>query len=61
MNPEDSKMKEVDFKTYCKICKFKSKEDYEDPCNSCLEVPMREGTFKPEKWEKKPGRNGRRC
>ena len=47
----NSEFKEVDFKTYCATCKHKGLEETKDPCNECLETGMREGTFKPEKWE----------
>lgn len=46
-NPE---LKEVDFR-YCQSCKFRDLSQGLDPCNDCLEVGMREGTSKPEKWE----------
>lgn len=49
----DSELKEVRFDIYCKKCKHERKKDYEDPCNDCLEVGMREGTEKPEKWEER--------
>lgn len=42
---------EVDFKTYCKTCEHQKKKDYEDPCNECLEVGMREGTRIPEQYK----------
>lgn len=56
----DSEMKEVRFDKWCKDCKHSpidlSNVDVTkttEPCNSCLEVGMREGTEKPEKWEAK--------
>lgn len=41
---------EVDFKTYCEKCIHREKKDFEDPCNECLEVGMREGTRVPEQY-----------
>ena len=45
--------KEVQFAYYCPMCKHWEKEGYKDPCNDCLEVPMRTGTGVPEKYEAK--------
>ena len=52
MSTTDSQMKEVDFK-YCQSCKYRDRSQGLDPCNECLEIGMREGTSKPEKWEEK--------
>jgi hypothetical protein len=41
---------EVDFKTYCAKCKYRDKKEFEDPCNECMEVGMREQTRVPEKY-----------
>ena len=41
-----------DFRKYCPICKHSDLDENEEPCDSCLTVPLREGTEKPEKWEK---------
>lgn len=57
----DSELKEVRFDKYCKTCKHYAhkfpSEDFsfeaQEPCNTCLEVGMREGTEKPEYWEEK--------
>lgn len=56
----DSELKEVRFDKWCEICKHRSinvdQVDISkttDPCNSCMEIGMREGTEKPERWEKK--------
>ena len=53
----DSKLKEVNYVTYCESCKHKDKNDYESPCNECLEAhdAMREGTEVPVMWEAKKG------
>lgn len=55
----DPNLKEVNFHKYCPICKhYEHKfpdEDFsfeaQEPCNTCLETGMREGTEKPELWE----------
>lgn len=47
----DSELKEVRFKQYCSTCKYRDRNEAQDPCNECLEVGMREGTWVPEKWE----------
>ena len=57
----DSELKEVRFDKYCKTCKHYAhkfpNEDFsfeaQEPCNTCLEVGMREGTEKPEYLEEK--------
>jgi len=57
----ESELKEVRFDKYCKTCKHYAhkfpNEDFsfeaQEPCNTCLEVGMREGTEKPEYWEEK--------
>lgn len=49
----DSDNKEVRFDIYCQTCKHWNLNEVKDPCNECLEVAMREGTEKPDKWEKK--------
>ena len=54
----DSELKEVRFDLYCATCKHKDIDTEHvdvtkttEPCNSCLETGMREGTEKPEHWE----------
>lgn len=49
----DRNLKEVAFAMYCKRCKNHDLEGFKSPCNECLEVPMREGTSKPEKYEER--------
>lgn len=43
----------VDFNTYCETCKYKDLEEFKDPCNDCIQVPVRESTRVPEFWTKK--------
>ena len=54
----DPNMKEVRFDKYCKKCQFDKLKKGFDPCNTCLDVAMREGTEKPEYFEE-PFNNGR--
>ena len=51
----DENLKEVNFFKYCKTCKHKDKEEFEYPCDDCLNVEddMREGTEKPKYYEEK--------
>lgn len=49
--------KEVAFALYCPKCTNKDLEGFKSPCNECLEVPMRDGTSKPEHY--KEDKNGR--
>lgn len=47
---EDSK-KFTAYWDYCKQCVHKDKDDTDEPCNTCLEVPARFGTKKPYKFK----------
>lgn len=49
--------KEVDFNTYCKTCKHFLKEEWEEPCDDCLEEPSRLYSHKPVKWEERVRKN----
>ena len=44
-------LKEVAFALYCPKCKNKELEGFKEPCNECLETPMRDGTSVPENYE----------
>lgn len=50
---DDINDKFVDFGKYCTQCKHENKEDCKEPCNECLENPVRSGTEVPIKFEKK--------
>lgn len=45
--------KEVDFASWCKKCKHRRCSEDEEPCRECLDVPGREDSHKPIKWEEK--------
>lgn len=47
--------KEVLFGYYCSKCVHESLDESDEPCNSCLSVPGREGTRKPVKYEPRDG------
>ena len=49
----DENLKEVRFDRYCKLCKYKDLPEKADPCNECMETPMRSGSCKPEKYDPK--------
>ena len=49
----DPELKEVRFDIYCASCRYHERHEYYDPCTSCMEIAMREGTEKPEYYEKK--------
>ena len=51
MRAEDNK--EVLFDKYCPFWKYAKVIEYENPCNECLEQPMREGTEKPMNYKEK--------
>lgn len=37
----------VVFDQYCPTCKYKTREEYEDPCNDCLTNPVNTDSKKP--------------
>lgn len=45
--------KEVRFDLYCDRCKYKEKDDYEEPCFSCLDDPVREYSHRPINWKER--------
>jgi hypothetical protein len=47
------KMKLVDFKKYCKTCKYEKLAESKDPCDECLKHPANEDSHKPVMWEAK--------
>jgi hypothetical protein len=49
----DTNKKFVRFDKYCKDCVFKDTSSTREPCDSCLSVPAREHSEKPEKFVKK--------
>ena len=57
----DSQAKFVRFDKWCKLCKHYEHKfpdepfnsEAQEPCNTCLETGMRDGTEKPEYWEAK--------
>lgn len=55
----NNSLKEVNFALYCKQCENSELEGFKSPCNECLEVPMREGSSKPDKYEKKKNRTNK--
>lgn len=48
----DNSVKEVEFQRFCPSCKYFDYGENEYPCEVCLEVKARYGTFVPEKFEK---------
>lgn len=47
------KPKEVRYDLYCERCVHKDLDDFEEPCNECMEQFTNEGTDKPTKYEEK--------
>lgn len=43
----------VEFDIYCPNCKFKDKEDWKDPCHTCLSIPTMEHSRKPAYFEQR--------
>lgn len=48
--------KEVDFAKYCKRCRYFDTQEYEEPCNECLENPAMQDSHKPMNFEEKDGK-----
>lgn len=48
---EEEKIHIVEFDMYCPACKYYYKDQADDPCHTCLSIPARENSRKPEKWE----------
>jgi hypothetical protein len=48
----------VDFFRYCTLCRHIECMSYEEPCNTCLENPVNQGSRKPVKFEPKEENNG---
>ena len=44
------KYKEVDFCTYCKVCKYRDNKEADDPCYDCLAEGANEHSHKPIKF-----------
>ena len=49
----DEELREVDFETYCKTCKYEKRPEEQIPCCDCLEEPLNLFSQKPVKWEAK--------
>lgn len=49
----EENMKIVEFEAYCHTCKHEKVDDFEDPCNDCLNCPARQYSHKPINWEEK--------
>lgn len=49
----DEELREVDFETYCKACKYEGRKEEQIPCCYCLEEPLNLYSQKPVKWEAK--------
>lgn len=45
--------REVRFDLYCKTCKYRTKPEHEDPCNDCMDTPVRRETSVPLYWRKR--------
>lgn len=41
----------VNFDMYCTSCKHVNVPENEEPCDTCLSIPARQDSRKPEKWE----------
>ena len=44
---------EVDFKKYCKTCKYEKLGEKFDPCNECLDYGYNLNSHKPIMWKEK--------
>ena len=48
---DEENMHIVEFDMYCPACKHFKEDQNEEPCDTCLSIPARMGSRKPEKWE----------
>ena len=46
----EGNLKEVRFDIFCRTCSFGPESSTKEPCNTCLGVPSREDSHKPEKY-----------
>ena len=46
----EGKLKEVRFDIFCRSCSFYPESSTKEPCTTCLGVPGREESHKPEKY-----------
>lgn len=37
----------VDFKFFCKLCAYRKKSEWDEPCDECLEHPTNTDTHRP--------------
>lgn len=44
--------KEVRFDKWCRSCKYRFRNETEDPCNNCLDNPSNEDSTKPVEYKK---------
>lgn len=44
---------EVFFNQYCPLCEHREKNEYEEPCNDCLDYGWNVNSHKPVRFEKK--------
>lgn len=42
---------EVRFDIWCKYCKYKDTDEYEDPCDECLEYSAEQYSTRPNSWK----------
>lgn len=54
----DFEKKEVDFHEYCPKCKYCDTSETAEPCDSCLEIGVRENSRVPEEF--KEGKGGQK-
>lgn len=50
---DESKEKEVYFNVWCKECKYEKTDEFEDPCNDCLNCPSNDSSHKPINFKAK--------
>lgn len=52
----ENNTKLVEFDKWCKSCKFFTVSPSREPCDTCLGIPARDNSHKPEKWQEKTSR-----
>ena len=43
----------VNFERYCPLCSHKKKKQWQDPCSTCLSIPVRPETERPAYYKER--------
>lgn len=54
-------MKHVEFWNYCEKCEHRDKDQWEDPCDECLNYPAREYSHRPLNFKERVSKEKCNC